>query len=238
MMPTEIGSLPMNIIKSPDGKFAITTDMGFHESLWSVDTTTGATISEVQFQNTTNQPHYDLYHGLAFAPGKGPDYTLYAAQGETQTVAILSLSSAGQLTLAGSIPTQAGDLPSGLATDDNGYLYVANNDPDTFAAPGSVAIYNAAGTEVGRYKFTGSFGGTPNFPLAITTLHGGTKTYVASQRDSSVYVLDTQRSDQPQAAEADRYRFAPHGTAAEQIAGLVIRSQRAQRHRLCGFDQY
>lgn len=188
---TEIGNLPMNLITSPDGKYAVTSDMGFHQSIWSVDTTSGQTISEVQFENTSGAPHYGLYYGLAFAPGPGPDYTLYAAQGENQTIAILNLSSTGALTLTGSIPTRPGDFPSGLATDHNGYLYVANNDPDTFIVPGSVAIYNPAGVEVGRYNFTASYGGTPNFALAIAALQDGSKAYVASQRDGAVYVLNT-----------------------------------------------
>jgi len=44
-----IGNLPMNIIKSPDGKFAITTDMGFSQYLSSVDLSTGAVVSQVPY---------------------------------------------------------------------------------------------------------------------------------------------------------------------------------------------
>src|SRR5271165_363800 len=190
----EIASLPMNVILSPDGKYAITTDMGFHEELSSIDTSTGQTVDEVAFENTSTAPSNGLYYGVAFAPGNGPDYTLYAAQGQNQTIAVLSLSATGTLTLTGSIPTKSTDFPSGLATDKNGYIYVANNDPDTFAVSSSVAIYNASGTEVGRCAFSGSYyppNGTPNFPLAIATLSDGSKTYVASQRDGAIYVLDT-----------------------------------------------
>jgi len=184
----DIGSMPMNIISSPNGKFAITSDMGFHQSLWSISTANGSKISEVQFENSgTNPSTYGLYYGLVF----GSDGTLFSAQGENQTIAKLTLSSTGGLTLTGSIPTKKGDFPSGLAADSRGYLYVANNDPDTFIQPTSVAIYNAAGVEVGRYTFSNSFGGTPNFPLSIAVTKDGSKAYVASQRDSAVYVLDT-----------------------------------------------
>jgi len=189
----EIGSLPMNVISSPDGKFAITTDMGFHQALWSIDKKTGQKISEVKFENTAANPSQGLYYGLAF----GPDGTLYAAQGQNQSIAKLVLTSTGTLSLTGTIPAAAGDFPSGLATDQEGYLYVANNDPDTFKVPGSVAIYSPAGLEVGRYNFTGSFGATPNFPLAIVTLGNGRATYVASQRDDAVYVLDTRDRSKP-----------------------------------------
>jgi len=187
----EIASLPMNIILSPDGKYAITTDMGFHEELSSIDTSTGQTVDEVAFENTSTAPSNGLYYGVAFAPGNGPDYTLYAAQGQNQTIAVLSLAADGTFIQMSPITTQATDFPSGLATDSKGYLYVANNDPDTFAIPGSVAIYSPNGNEVGRYQFTASYGGTPNFPLAIATLQDGSKTYVASQRDGTVYVLNT-----------------------------------------------
>lgn len=190
----EIGSMPMNIIPSPNGKFAITTDMGFHQSLWSISTSKGAKISEVQFENSGANPStYGLYYGLAF----GADGTLYAAQGENQTIATLTLSSGGALVKTGSFATKKGDFPSGLAADSRGYLYVANNDPDTFAQPTSVAIYNGAGLEVGRYTFGASFAGTPNFPLAIVVTRDGSKTYVASQRDSAVYVLDTTNPASP-----------------------------------------
>ena len=196
----EIASLPMNIILSPDGKYAITSDMGFHQELSSIDTNTGQTIDEVPFENTSSAPSNGLYYGVAFAPGNGPAYTLYAAQGQNQTIAVLSLAADGTLTQMSPIPTKSTDFPSGLATDKNGYLYVANNDPDTFIVPGSVAIYNPNGNEVGRYTFSTSYGGTPNFPLAIATLQDGSKTYGASQRDGAVYVLNTSDPTNPKLA--------------------------------------
>src|SRR5262249_34974252 len=68
----------------------------------------------------------------------------------------------------------------------------ANNDPAAFDKPSSVALYDT-GTmaEIGRFSFTASFGGTPNFPLSITALADGSRLFVASQRDSAVYVLNT-----------------------------------------------
>lgn len=217
----EIGSLPMNIILSPDGKFAITSDMGFHQELSSIDTSTGQTISEVQFENTSTAPSNGLYYGAAFAPGNGPDYTLYAAQGQNQTIAVLSLSADGTLTQMTSITTKATDFPSGIAIDKKGYLYVANNDPDTFAVPGSVAIYSPNGNEVGRYQFTASYGGTPNFPLAIATLQDGSKTYVASQRDGTVYVLNTSDPTNPKLATTIATGAHPTGLLFNQSQGLL-----------------
>jgi Phosphoesterase family len=192
---TAVGNLPMNMIKSPDGKFGIISDMGFNQWLSSVDINTGAIISQVDFgqQPNDNFNPYGLYYGLAFAPGNSAPYTLYAAMGENQTIATLSLDQNGNLTLINTtnFAITAHDFPSGLAVDSKGNVYVANNDPDTFAQPTSIAIYNPAGAQVGRYAFSSSYFGTPNFPLGIVTLADGSKTYVGSQRDGAIYVLNT-----------------------------------------------
>ena len=192
---TPLGNLPMNMIKSPDGQCAIVSDMGFNQWLSSVDINTGSIISQLDFgqQPNDNYSPYGLYYGLAYAPGNHYPYTLYAAMGENQTIAVISQDEYCSLTLANTntFAIQPHDFPSGLATDKNGNVYVANNDPDTFAQPTSIAIYNAAGSEIGRYVFSASYYGTPNFPLGIAVLADGSKTYVSSQRDGAVYVLDT-----------------------------------------------
>ncbi len=184
-----VGSLPMNMIRSADGRFALVTDMGFRQSLWSVRTADGVGVAHVDFSNhPPNRSTNGLYYGLAITPGG----TLYAAQGGNDSIAVLQLASDGGLTQTGSFPTRKGDFPAGLALDNRGLLYVTNNDPGTFTKPGSMAIYQAStGAELGRYAFAGSGFGTPNFPLAVAALPNGAKTYVASQRDGAVYVLNT-----------------------------------------------
>ena len=193
-----VGSLPMNIILSPDGKYALVSDMGFDQSLTSVNAKTGAFVSNVdypncnycQFQNTNG-----LYYGLAF----GSNGTVYAAQGGNNTIDVLHLSTNGVLADLGNFKaTQPTDFPSGLATDTRGFLYVVNNDPSTFAVPGSVAIYSqSTQTEVGRYSFSGSWYGTPNFPLAIAVFANGSKAFVSSERDGGVYDLNTSNPANP-----------------------------------------
>jgi DNA-binding beta-propeller fold protein YncE len=187
-----VGSLPMNIILSPDGKYALVSDMGFDQSLTSIDTKTGGFIPNVDYPNCNYcsfQNTNGLYYGLAL----GSNGTLYAAQGGNNTIDVLHLSPNGILADLGSFTaTQPTDFPAGLATDTRGFLYVVNNDPSTFVVPGSVAIYSqSTQTEVGRYSFTGSWYGTPNYPLAIAVLSNGSKAYVSSERDGAVYDLNT-----------------------------------------------
>src|SRR5256885_5651064 len=106
--PTQdVGSMPMNLALSPDGRFIVTTGMGYYESLWSIRTSDGKGVSHVDYPNRAsaiggeaNPPttrHVDesngLYYGLAIAP----DNTVYAAQGAHDTIAVLQLGEDGKL---------------------------------------------------------------------------------------------------------------------------------------------
>ena len=114
---------------------------------------------------------------------------------------MLSLGEDGAITFRDYIRTKPKDFPAGLATDDSGRLYVANNasgsgNPFDFTA--SVAIYDpATKSELGRFLFKESHGGTSNFPFGIVVLRDGSKTYVAAERDDCVYVLDTHNPVEP-----------------------------------------
>jgi YVTN family beta-propeller protein len=193
-----VGSLPMNVILSPNGQYALVSDMGFDQSLTSINASTGAFASNIDYPNCNycySQNTNGLYYGLAF----GNNGLLYAAQGGNNTIDVLNLSPNGILADLGTFQaTQPTDFPSGLATDTRGYLYVVNNDPSTFIVPGSVAIYSqATQAEVGRYSFTGSWYGTPNYPLTIAVMSTGAKAYVSSERDGAVYDLNTSNPASP-----------------------------------------
>jgi DNA-binding beta-propeller fold protein YncE len=214
----DVGSLPVNLIASVDGRYAISTDAGYRQSLWSIRIADGMGVSSVPFPHkrtktaTTQEKSRGLYYGLAAAP----DGTIYAAQGAHDTIAVLSLDAEGQLKRGErTITAKKSDFPAGLALDGQGRLYVANNDPVAFPPvihPSSVAVYEAAtGKELGRYAFADSFGGTPNFPLAITVTRDGKKLYVASERDAAVYVLDT--SDPAHIRQAGRIESGSHPVA-------------------------
>ncbi len=203
-----VGSLPMNMILSPDGRYAVATDMGFRQALSVLDTSTGAVLSQTPFFPDPNQPgvnagdpkKINLYYGLAFAPTANPDgsYTLYASQGSNAAVGVYSLAN-GTLTSTGTIPLKPGDFAAGLATDARGYLYVAVNEyyggPDPtgpLTQPGRLLVYNTAvspAAEVARVS-VGNAALLNSFPLAVAALGDGSKVYVSSQRDGAVYVFN------------------------------------------------
>jgi hypothetical protein len=184
-----VGSLPMHMILSPDGKYAVVTDMGFRQALSVVDTRTGAVLSQTPFLTDVNQKlqtnqtalsasdpkQVNLYYGLVFAPTASPDgsYTLYASQGSSAAVGVYSLAN-GVLTPTGTVALKPGDFAAGLATDARGYLYVAVNEyyggPDPLGPvtqPGRLLVYNTSvspAAEVARVSVGPTPGPTPLAP--------------------------------------------------------------------------
>ena len=215
-----VGNMPMNLALTPDGRYALITDMGYRQALWSIRVSDGQGVSHLDFNYSapkkkssgpvkpagedSDEPtkpgspqSIGLYYGLAISP----DGTVYAAQGAHDSIAVLAVGSDGVLSLRDSIKTRARDFPAGIALDDRGLLYVADNASgvgDPFQMSGSVAIYDpSTKTEIGRCVLPEEFGGTSNFPYGITVLSNGSRTYVAAERDDTMYVLDTADSANP-----------------------------------------
>jgi DNA-binding beta-propeller fold protein YncE len=193
-----VGSLPINMIPALGGKYVLTTDAGYEEAICAISTADGKGVGRVDFPNSRQQRSSNgLYYGLAAAGN-----TVYAAQGNHDSIAILKLADDGTLTRQGEISTKSGDFPAGLALDGRGMLYATNNDPAGATPlrqePASVAVYDIASQkEIGRYQFADTIAGTSNFPLSAAALKDGSKLYVASQRDACVYVLDTRNAEAP-----------------------------------------
>jgi YVTN family beta-propeller protein len=232
----DVGSLPMNLALSPDGRYVISSDMGHYQSLWSTRLRNGKGVSHVDFPNYKDErlrvpageglgdqsrrsiESNGLYYGLAISD----DNIVYAAQGAHDRIAILQLAKDGTLNWRGAIATRRGDFPAGLALDARGMLYVSNNaagGSDPYRMSGSVAIYDPpAKKELGRYTFSQSHGGTSNFPLGLAAIADGSKVYVAAERDDAVYVLDTHDPARP------ALRATLH-TGAHPVSVLLSRDQ-------------
>jgi YVTN family beta-propeller protein len=188
----QVGSLPMNLILSQGDRYAVCSDMGFRQSLWSIDAKTGKGISHLDFPRGSTD---GLYYGLAERID-GAGATIYASQGGASAILKVSLATSGELTKGESLKLKPGDLAAGIALDGRDRLYVAINeysvsstDIRVMTTPGSLAVLDAkSGAELGRRKFGDKLS---NFPFAVAALQNGTRAYVTSQRDGTVTVLDT-----------------------------------------------
>ena len=211
-----VGSLPMNMILAPGGRYALVSDMGFRQSLWSVDTITGRGVAHLDFPNggmTDPAKTNGLYYGLAVAAnGDGSTSTLYAAQGNNGTVAKITVGANGSLTKAGTITLPPGQFAAGVALDGRGNLFIAVNENYTpgapfdvvaFLKPSSLAVYSAAtGLPEGSFTFNelafpnAAFPGIPGLvpPIAAGMATPPSFPYaVAALRDGSKVFVSSQR---------------------------------------------
>ncbi len=184
--------MPLNMVVTADHQFVITTSAGYRDQLTSVRIADGATVSVLDFPNTKKRKKNGLYYGIALTA----DGLVYAAQGANHSVAVARVGADGVLHGLPEIPEGASDFSAGLAADSKGRLFITQNDPEqgekSFGTPASMAVVEAkSGKEIGRYVFADEYG-LSNFPLSVTVNSAGTRAYVASERDSCVYVLNTE----------------------------------------------
>jgi YVTN family beta-propeller protein len=233
-----MGLFPANLVLSPDGRYVIASLLRGNESLWTLRASDGKSVWHStrpnapanrpvrnQSDTPTDMPYSSpraiagYYMGLVISR----DNTVYVSQGGIGRIAVLTLGDDGTMKQIRSIAARPKDFPAGLALDDRGRLYVANNSAglgDPLKLSGSMSIYDPiAGTECGRYTFSDSHGGTSNFPLAVAALADGSKAFVASERDDSVYVLDTHDATHPNF-------LANLATGAHPVALLLSRDQK------------
>lgn len=127
-----VGSMPLNIVLSPDGKYAVTTSSGMDSYLCSLRVSDGSVVDSISYATfDVNSPNNGLFYGLVFDPTPNNNtYTLYAAQGAFGAVAVLTLGSDGSLTQTRTIPAnpkayEPDDQPAGIALA-NGNIYITN----------------------------------------------------------------------------------------------------------------
>lgn len=185
----EVGSYPLNMTLSKDGRFALVTTCGYRQSLSAVEVATGRVVSQVPIAKKNG-----LYFGLAVHPKTG---NIFASNGALDKVTRYGISPEGQLTtldvpVSVKAPAER-KLPyhfAGLALNSNGsrLLVVNNQTSSNTKFQGSATLFQ---TETGRRLFEIP---TSGFPLACVMLTRGPladrRAYVASERDGCLDILD------------------------------------------------
>ena len=162
--------------------------MGFRQSLWSIRTSDGAGVSHLDYP--TLRRTRPTACTTAWPSGPTARSTPPRAQ---RHIAVLKLDvpTASSTQTGTIIATQEGDFPWAWPPTPRA---TCTSPTTTRAVRASPAVSRSTTRRPPR-RSAGSihrrFGGTPNFPLAVAALADGSKVYVASQRDASVYVFDT-----------------------------------------------
>jgi len=192
---TEVGSFPINIARSPDGKYLVLSNIGFRQQLSVVEVATGKLVDKVVFA-TTSRTDKGLYYGLTFQQS-GDKAILFASQGADDKIAQFELSPQGKLTRTGTIldpaPKTATEIPHNVAgiavTGDGQTLLAVNNqshEGNNFT--GSLSIIDLAQKQAMR-EIT-----VPAFPYAVAAITKGAnadkRAYVSCERDSTVVSVD------------------------------------------------
>src|SRR5258708_6206706 len=61
---TEVGSLPANMLLTPDGRFVIVTNTGFRQYLCVLSAEDGRIVSRIQVGKAGDKKRLGLYYGL------------------------------------------------------------------------------------------------------------------------------------------------------------------------------
>ena len=185
---TSVGSYPLNMVKSPDGRYAVVTTVGFREQLSVIRLSDGELVDSIPFNKENGKlPQDGLYYGLAFHPTSGQ---LYVSRGAQDRISRFDLSAEGKLTALGDIETPAPKerrLPyhiAGLAFDSSGSTLVAV-DNQTGHKTDYKGLLSLINSETGAISSQIEVGGFP-----LDTVVTGGKAYVGCERDGQVDVVN------------------------------------------------
>lgn len=195
-----VGSYPVNMAVTPDGKFAVVTTIGFRQFLSVIEVKTGRVVTKLDFNGREDRSRKNLYYGLAIAP----DRTLYVSNGSTDQVTRFRVEADGTLTdLKTPIKIEAPKdrglpmSPAGLALNsDASWLFVVNNQSNEKSDwKGCFSVVDTkTGRELSRVP-------TAGFPLAAAPITSGkdkdSKIYVGSERDGVVQAFQASRGFKP-----------------------------------------
>lgn len=195
---SEVGSYPIHMVRTLDGKYGVISTMGYRQALSVVELSTGKVTSKFDYKTSRNNPNKDgLYFGVAVHPVSGE---IYVSRGAQDKVSSYRVDSEGMITEVGtpiseSKLTERKGLPfhfSGLAFNSSGSrLAVVNNQTSGAVGLGSIGIYDTNSNQKIRQIEVGGF----PFDVAYKTKGAGAddKAYVSCERDSMVAVVDVQK---------------------------------------------
>jgi YVTN family beta-propeller protein len=206
---TGVGSFPVNMILSPDGRWLVVTNTGARQFLSVLDAADGKLVSQIGVGNGSGRNKAALYMGLAFGAADAAGHpVLYASRGPEDRVALYTIGTDGTLTDTGRSLDDPSALPAeaksarpnflaGLALSaDGGRCYAVHNETSAYTDyRGSVSVIDTAANRVlGKIS-------TPAFPYAVAvraaTEGRGETVYVAGERDGLVSALDVTHPSAP-----------------------------------------
>lgn len=193
----EVGSFPVNMLLSPDGKFLVVSDAGFREQLSVIDVSSGQVVGKLEFDKTNGNLKEQIYYGLAF----GPDGKLYVSRGQEDKVSIVDIDANGTPTIEQneiSIPSAKPDEPNyvaGLAVSADGQTLVAAenetyyhlSDGKLVGGRGRLAVIDLAARKVATQLEIGGF------PYDVKVATGGVgsgRVFATSEKDGIVDSID------------------------------------------------
>ncbi len=181
-----VGSYPIHMLLTWDGKYAVVSTIGFREHLSLVRTSDGTIADQVDYNGKKDGSTNGLYFGLAFDP---KTKNLAVSEGARDRISFYDVSG-GKFALVGSLhdpaPSSRG-LPfhkSGIAYSDDGKLVTVDNQTGFKTDyKGGVSVFGPGTTPT--LDFRVAVGGYPYDVVVV-----GDKAYVSCERDSCVDVVD------------------------------------------------
>jgi YVTN family beta-propeller protein len=201
---TGVGSFPVNMALTPDGRFALVTSTGTREYVTVLSVADGKVVSQVGYNDARADlkgKKQDLYYGLALGPaGADGAIPVYVSRGSENKIGVLLLGTDGKLTDTGRTLDYPGagtdalnddpPYPAGVAvTPDGARLFAANNTAlKAKDLKSSVSVFDTAtGKQIGTVE-------TDGYPFAVAALaagpDAGKKVYVTSEQTGTVAVID------------------------------------------------
>lgn len=188
---TSVGSYPVNMALSLDGRSLTVTDSGYRQHLTTVEVSSGKVLSDLDMGKKSTTPKEALYYGLAYQPGSNK---LFVSRGFMDKVSAHTVGSNGALSSSSQdIKAEPKGFPAGIAFNSDGSRLLVVNNQTTTASNyvGSISVFNS---QSGQSEAKIDVGG---FPLAVAMLTTGPQkdriAYVTNERDDEVSVVDLVR---------------------------------------------